>query len=182
MLHWVDIDLELSRTRGLRKETREQRGFSHGSLLWSFKLESFDRRSPLPTNLSLSPYPSPKPKLILTSQSKQNVGLVKQPAPGVLILRTAQRKSSISSYSSPYYSIMDLGKWNWDPFLSICQGNNFNIFIQVVEIFLWPYKVLFYFITLHILRFLYDIFFVEITGKQWYLQYCNGLSVLDHIK
>ena len=100
MLHLVDIDLELSRARGSRKETREQRGFSHGLLLWSFKLESFDRRSPLPTNLSLSPYPSPNPKLILTSQSKQNVGLVNRPVPGFQILSTPQRKSSISSSSS----------------------------------------------------------------------------------
>ena len=107
MLHLVDIDLELSRARGSRKETREQRGFSHGSLLWSFKLESFDRRSPLPTNPSFSPYPSPNPRLILTSQSVQNVGLVNRPVPAVQILRKAQRKSSISSYSSPISELLE---------------------------------------------------------------------------
>ena len=107
MLHLVDIDLELSRARGSRKETREQRGFSHGSLLWSFKLESFDRRSPLPTNPSFSPYPSPNPRLILTSQSVQNVGLVNRPVPAVQILRTAQEKAPFRP-TVPQY----LNSWN----------------------------------------------------------------------
>ena len=52
------------------------------------------------------PYPSPNPRLILTSQSVQNVGLVNRPVPGFQIWRTAQGKSSIWSSSSP------MNSWN----------------------------------------------------------------------
>ena len=92
---------------GLEKGDARAKGIF--SRLASLVIQIGELWSPVPSPYqSFSPpYPSPNPRLILTSQSVQNVGLVNRPVPAVQILRKAQRKSSISSYSSPISELLE---------------------------------------------------------------------------
>ena len=92
---------------GLAKGDKRTKGIF--SRLASLVIQIGKLWSPVPSPYQsfFLPYPSPNPRLILTSQSVENVGLVNRPVPAVQMLRTAQRKSSISSYSSPISELLE---------------------------------------------------------------------------